>query len=269
MKYIILSFDDSRDDFYTRAYPILKKYGIPCTLNVISSLVKRTIKCDFPSSCGNGMSCEQVLECQQSGLVEIACHGATHKNTKEDFIKNIEEIKEMGCTIDNIGAASQGSEITLQNRNNDGVWDLVRNGTLSYLRSGIKIRREGLLYSALSLVDRYIHSNYLFFYLNKRCIIDRPREPFFLSTAIVNYTTIKQVRFLVERFAGNKDTKSVDSALIIMLHSILEKDDPGYGKDKWYWDIEKFDKLCCYLKENRRIKMITTQEYVNKVFNII
>lgn len=261
MAYIILSFDDSRDDFYTRAFPILKKYQIPATLNVISSFVTGDIVCDFPSSCDKAMSVNDVLDCQHSGLVEIACHGATHKNTREDILRNIKELREMGCEVKNIGAASQGSEITVLNRNEDGIWDLVVNGELSYLRSGIVVRREGLFYSALSLLDMYMHSKRLFYYLNKRTFIKKPRELFFLSTAIVSYNTLKQVKYLIDRFL-EENNGIKDSALILMFHSILRPEDSGYGKDKWYWDVQKFDNLCSYLTENKYVRVVTTQEYV-------
>jgi hypothetical protein len=39
MKTIILSFDDARRDFYTRALPIIKKYNLTATLNVISDFI--------------------------------------------------------------------------------------------------------------------------------------------------------------------------------------------------------------------------------------
>lgn len=258
---IILSFDDSRDDFYSRAFPILKKYNIPSTLNVISSFVKGDVICDFPSSCNKAMTCEQIVECQQSGIVELACHGATHQNTREDIIRNISELKQMGCTVDNIGAASQGSEITIQNRNDDGIWDLVKNGTLSYLRSGIVVRREGYIYSALTLLDMFVHNKYLYYLLNKKCFIENPTEPFFLSAAIVNYTTVKQIKYFVDRFVCQNEYRD-NSALILMFHSILKKDDPGYGKDKWYWDECYFDEICSFLHGNKKLRTITTQDYV-------
>lgn len=264
MPYVILSFDDSRDDFYTRAFPILKKYKIPSTLNVISSFVKGDISCDFPSCDDKGMTSEQVVDCQRSGLVEIACHGATHKNTRIDILRNIEELKDMGCDVKGIGSASQGSEITIQNRNEDGIWDLVNKGTLSYLRSGIIIRREGLLYSALSLLDMFVHSKRLFYRLNKKCIIKNPSEPFFLSVAIVSYTTIKQVVGFVERLA--KESRGENAAIILMFHSVLKKSDAGYGKDKWYWDEGKFEELCAYFAESKNIKVITTSDFVKMTF---
>lgn len=264
MSYVILSFDDSRDDFYTRAYPILKKYKIPSTLNVISSLVNGDISCDFPSCVDRGMTPEQVIECQRSGLVEIACHGATHQNTKRDILRNIDELKEMGCDVKGIGAASQGSELTTLNRNEDGIWDLVNNGTLSYLRSGIIIRREGILYSALSLLDMFVHSKWLYYFLNKRTFIINPTEPFFLSAAIVSYTTLKQVKFLIEKLAG-MPTPNDNSALILMFHSILKPEDTGYGKDKWYWDEQRFDDLCAFLSKETSIQVVTTQQYIKLI----
>ena len=39
MKNIVLSFDDAREDFYTRAYPVLQEKGIKATLNVTSGFI--------------------------------------------------------------------------------------------------------------------------------------------------------------------------------------------------------------------------------------
>lgn len=43
MKYITLSFDDGRKDFFTNALPVLKKYNLPATLNVITDFWEKTI----------------------------------------------------------------------------------------------------------------------------------------------------------------------------------------------------------------------------------
>lgn len=146
MKNIILSFDDAREDFYTRAYPLLKSKNITATLNVTSGFVLSPEKfSEFGSGNNKAMTPENVLECQNNGI-EIALHGSMHLNTKQDVLRNIEELKLMGVNVDNIGFASPCSEITFKNKNDDGIWDLVNNGVISYIRSGIQIRREGYMY---------------------------------------------------------------------------------------------------------------------------
>lgn len=260
MKTIILSFDDARRDFYTRAFPIMKKYGLPSTLNVISSYLSdfnREGHISFPSS-KQGISIDQLLECYKSGLVEIACHGANHLNTKEDVERNLEELRGMGVGEQILGFASPESVITEQNKNEKGIWKLVEDGQLLYVRSGIQIRREGYVYAALSLLDRYIHSNSLFRYLNrKNVIINVSNDQILPSVAIFSYTKLHQVFSFIEKL---KDS----SATILMFHSILRNGDEGYGCDRYYWDAEEFESLCAFLKSRSDIRVCMTKDLIEQ-----
>lgn len=71
-KPIVLTFDDGYEDFYTDAFPILKKYGIKSTQFVI---------CNLMGTPGY-MTKEQVIEIHKSGLVEIGAHTMNHPNLK-------------------------------------------------------------------------------------------------------------------------------------------------------------------------------------------
>ena len=154
MKTVVLSFDDARKDFYTRAFPILNKYGLTATLNVISDFIlnPRNYSC-FESANNEPIHIEELLLCQNQGI-EIACHGHLHLNTKADILENIKTLKELGVKFPHgIGFASPNSELTMSNIYQYGISDLIYDKTLSYVRSGIQIRREGLLYTAISLLS--------------------------------------------------------------------------------------------------------------------
>lgn len=253
MKKIVLSFDDSREDFYTRVFPLLRKYNIPATLNVISGFVNGTAKMNMPSADGKAMTSGQVVECQQSGLVEIACHGATHDNTKEGVLRNIEDMKAWGVNVEGIGFASPTSIITKENIHETGIDSLIEQGTLSYVRSGIRTRREGLMYSGLTLLDSKIHNGNLFYHLNKRCIIGTSLPAILPSVAINSYHTIPQVKKLI--------TKMNDGETIILnFHSVLRKGDAGYGKDKFYWEEDKFERLLKELGSDVLIKICRNKD---------
>ena len=124
-----MSFDDAREDFYTRAYPLLQEKNLTATLNVTSGFVLFPEKfTQFRSSDNCAMTPENVVECQNNGI-EIALHGSMHLNTKQDVLQNIEELKSMGVSVNNIGFASPCSHITFENKNDDGIWDLInKNG---------------------------------------------------------------------------------------------------------------------------------------------
>lgn len=255
MKSIVFSFDDARLDTYTTAYPILKKFGFRFTVNVVSDFVtnQENYMC-FASGANKSMTLHQLVECQKEGN-EIACHGHRHKNEVQGVLDNIDALESFG--LDKkliIGFASPESYVTASNT--FGMDKLVQDGVLKYVRSGIQIRREGLFYTAISILERITHSKALFRYLNRKNVISDVGW-LLPSVAISRYTTVKQVMHLVDRLKDGE-------ALILMFHSVLNKSDVGYGKDDWYFDVERFEEICNRLKENESIRVCTTAELIEK-----
>lgn len=72
-KSAVLTFDDGYRDFYTDAFPILKKYQIKSTIFLISSFLGRS---DF-------LTLDQVTEMLGSGLIEVGSHTLHHVNLKK------------------------------------------------------------------------------------------------------------------------------------------------------------------------------------------
>ncbi len=250
MKYISLSFDDSRSDTYDVAKPIMEKYGLTGTCNVITDFVLNPSHFSFVSA-ANSMTAEQVIEWVKWGG-EIACHGSTHKNTPNDIIKNIDELKRIGVDIGTIGFASPESWLTVSNMESSGIKKLKDDGVVKYLRSGIQVRREGVWYTLISVVEMFTHSPYLYYLQNKRCVFKYKAEnEFVLSAAVKDYTTVRQVKYLIETLVDSE-------ALILMFHSVLEKGNEGYGTDHYYWDSNRFDELCNYLSESDDITVVNT-----------
>lgn len=63
---VTLTFDDGYEDFYTTAYPILKKHGWKATLYIITGMIG-----------GDYMTWDQISELQKDGF-EIGAHSVTH-----------------------------------------------------------------------------------------------------------------------------------------------------------------------------------------------
>lgn len=76
-KPIVLTFDDSYRDFYTDAYPILKKYNAKATQYVISGFLNRN----------NHLLTSQLQEIAKDGLVEIGAHTVNHVWLKGQSLK--------------------------------------------------------------------------------------------------------------------------------------------------------------------------------------
>lgn len=254
MKYIVLSFDDSREDFYTRAYPLLLKYGLKATLNVTSGFIINPQRFNFPSGDSMPMTPNQILEVQKSGI-EIGCHGSMHLNTAVDLRQNIRELNDFGINTQSIGFASPGSHLTDKNKNDHGIWNMLINGEISYIRTGIQIRREGYFYSLFSLIDRFVQLPSLYKVLNKKNII-KSKGNFFPSVTVFSYTTNSQIQYLIKSMPE-------ESSIILMFHSILLKTDAGYGKDKFYWDKSDFEKLLKFLRSNKNITICTNKELLS------
>lgn len=252
MKKIVLSFDDGRLDTYTNAYRILNKYGMKCTVNVVTDFIanEENYTC-FNSANNKSMSVEQICELEKNGI-EIACHGHTHKNSKEEVLDNIKALGQMGIDTSIIGFASPRSEITEQNT--CGVGELLGENKLLYIRSGIQVRREGLFYAFISYIERITHSKRLFYFLHKRNIICKKKIKILPSVAITKHTTVKQISYMIDKMQDGE-------AVILMFHSVLGKNEEGYSADNWYFDVEKFEQLCELLNKPH-ICVGTTRELV-------
>ncbi|MCS4488661.1 polysaccharide deacetylase family protein [Streptococcus sciuri] len=68
-KVVWLTFDDGDEDFYTQAYPILKKYGAKATNNVITGFVEN-------GNAGN-LTLDQMQEMKKNGM-SFQAHTVTH-----------------------------------------------------------------------------------------------------------------------------------------------------------------------------------------------
>lgn len=66
----VLTFDDGYEDFYTDAYPLLKKYQTKATIYLVNNFIGKK----------NYLNEKQIQEIVQSGLVEIGAHSLDHLN---------------------------------------------------------------------------------------------------------------------------------------------------------------------------------------------
>ncbi|HSX40128.1 MAG TPA: polysaccharide deacetylase family protein [Candidatus Saccharimonadales bacterium] len=79
VKPVVLTFDDGYRDFYTDAYPILKKYHAKATQYVISGFL----------GLANHLTVEQLKEIAKDGLVEIGAHTVHHVWLKGQSAENV------------------------------------------------------------------------------------------------------------------------------------------------------------------------------------
>lgn len=254
-KYVVFSFDDGRLDTYTNAFAILKKYGFPATVNITTDFINNPQNYTNFRSAGNlAMTWEQIADLQNNGW-EIASHGHTHLNDCEDIKKSLDEFAKHQVDIENIGFASPNSEI---NGNNFSGLKEGLDNAVSYVRSGLQIRREGLLYAGVTFLNRRLKSKRVFCLLNQRCKLnalqDLTQKPM-LSVGISSDMTEKSIVSLLETLSDNE-------CYILMFHSIVSDKENAWKVDSWWWDERKFERLCNWLASQKDIKVITTQQLV-------
>lgn len=253
-KYISFSFDDARWDTKENAIPVLEKYGFSYTLNVISDFVLNPETYNLANCAKGSMTSEDVLYVQKTGN-EIACHGHTHNNSVKDITDNINALKKMGVNTSGIGFASPHSVINESNI--ESLSELLDNGTISYIRSGIQIKKQGLMCSALTWLERKTHSKRLFYYLNKKCIFNSKKK-LYLAVGITKHTTVDQIMYLIDKMQE-------EDHLILMYHSILKKEDSGREIGNWFWDYGCFNSFCEMLSRKKECLAITDIKSIQTV----
>lgn len=255
-KYVILSFDDGREDTYKNAYFILKKYGLMCTVNITTDFIENPSKYNkFASAANKSMKIENIKEMLKDGF-EIANHSAHHINTADDVKIANNSLMEWGIDISEVGFASPFSYLTKDN--GQDIYALLENKQLSYIRSGIQVRRQSVWYKILYIIHRFIRLNDLFYLLNRKQIIRMPVDNRFVSgISITKDTTVEELKKFIRRMPDK-------TAIILIFHSVLEKTHEGYGVDKWFWDKDKFEEFCVYLKNNPGVETIRTIDLFRK-----
>jgi len=259
LKYIVLSFDDGRKDFYVNALPILKKYGLTATLNVIPDMVAQIEENKLNQQYRNFMTWNNIKEVYECGI-EIANHSADHTNNIQEIIRGNRIIREKLNLSFPIGFSSPKSEIF---KGNFAEYEsLLTKEGISYIRSGTKTKRDGYFHAFLYMLYKYTKSPSIYSFCNKRNIIDlrkSNKELKILPSVTCSYdNTLKQmVRFICKI--------PDESAAILMFHSIFKETNVGYGKEKWVTDEKDFDKLCHILSANEGIKVITNAELVSMI----
>lgn len=252
---ISLSFDDGRKDTYLVAYPIMKKYGLTGTVHITTGFVDGTWKEEkWPSAAYGAMSIEEVKMLYKEGW-EITSHGDQHITQEHDMKRSIEKLKEWGVVEKESIAFSLPHSLIP-----DEEEKIYKNCQLLYVRGG---RAKGCytLWRKICYVLQAVgHLKVFFYWFNKPNVMPvntvRPYE--LNATVIKKHNTAKQLIY----FLNKVDQENTFN--ILMLHSILGKEDLGYGKDEWYFDKKEFEKLCQWLSQHQKGEVVTIREGVKR-----
>jgi hypothetical protein len=229
----------------------LKKYNLVATINAISSCVLNNIP-RISDEWGECMSTEQLIECQNYGI-EIASHSSMHDNNVNSIVRSIDELAGIGVNVSSIGFASPFSSVT---ENDIEILDLIDKGVLLYIRSGVQVKREGIIYSVLTYIQRKFHSKKLFWKLNSQCLINKDfinnNRRLLMSVAITSDNTLEQLQYFLNNMKH-------DETVIFNFHSILP-DDNKTVTNKWRWSDKKFESFCKVISDGNMYRVITTKD---------
>lgn len=91
-RYVVLTFDDGYEDFYSNAYPILKKHNFHSTVYIVPGFIEtnKTFWWDRDIGESRLMNWQQIIELSESGLVTIGAHTQNHIDMNRLSAEDIE-----------------------------------------------------------------------------------------------------------------------------------------------------------------------------------
>ena len=131
-KSFVITFDDGFEDNYLNAFPILKKYNIKATIYLVPNQKVNYWEEQNTSSLSNLLNKEQILQMQNSGLIEFGSHTISHVNlSKIDDEQLLIELRKSKKEIENIIKNPCYSFAYPYGKFNEKIIDFVRNSGYS------------------------------------------------------------------------------------------------------------------------------------------
>ena len=255
---ISISIDDGAYDSYKNIYPLLIKYNLPATFNLIPDYIDG--KEEYRGIPYNSITWEDLEEIKNSPLIEISNHSYDHANKISSIIRGrIVLNHHLGRSAETpIGFASPESKMSetfIKTKKSL----LLRCGC-SYVRTGLRVRSFKFLRILARKGARVIHSGFLFTTAYHDTLLNRTDDYILFSVPIMKDTTLKEVAALI-RYAVKKNKN-----LILLFHRVLKPEEENH-KENWYWDYRKFDSLLEFLRieqDKRHLRVVKTCELENE-----
>ena len=235
---------DGRQDNYTNAYPILKKYNLPATFNITTGYIKGSVdreKFEFPEP----MSMDMVRQLYKDPLCEIAGHGNQHLNTMQDIVSGIKELQEL-LNTDNLyngsnGFASPGSDLTMD-MYNDMKYVLASNH-IDYVRISCRYNTFKNLKVFCRRLGRIVKLPWLYKIAYRDALMENAKDGILYSIPVLSSATPNQIEAIIRLAVKEK------KACVLMFHSIVAAESI---RNTWDFTCEKFEFLCQILSKYQK-----------------
>lgn len=184
---INFSFDDGREDNYTMAYPILKKLSIPATINITTRFISSSTP-PIKLTQASPLTLPQLRELFHDPLIEIAGHGAYHRNTITDIVQGIEELFGMLDTQALYkganGFASPGSGLTREEYMK--IAPQLKASNIAYVRTSLRYKSFPQTKTLLRKLSRVVPAPFIYAQAYRDTLIDEVKDGFLYSVPVLS-----------------------------------------------------------------------------------
>ena len=237
MKYAAFTFDDGRSDNYSLVKHIMESYRFRGTVYITTGFIDGTwVEKDVLRSPSDPLTVDEIKALYDSGW-EIGLHGDKHQTTVADMRSALEKLQQWGIQNDSWGISIPNSRVSETEIN--ALFESDYGEKIAYIRRGracdtVKLKNK-VLYGLSSVLKskwayRRFNAENVFLYGDG----SRTNIP---SVVVKSTNTAEQIADFVRALPDN-------TAVVLMLHSILAAEHPLCGKDPWSWDKANFEKLC-------------------------
>lgn len=241
MKHIAITFDDGRSDNCSIAKQIMDRYTLSATVYITTGFIDGTWEGkDVLQSPTAPLSVAQIKELCDCGW-EIGLHGDKHRTEVGDMHTALQKLESWGISNARFGISVPNSDTTEDEI--DAIFSSEYGDRIAYVRRGRRCDTTKLKNKALYALYSLLKSKwaYRIFNAENAFTLEAADKANIPSVVVKSGDTPEMILDFIKRLPD-------DSAVVLMLHSILPSDHPLCGKDPWSFEDTKFDELCSALK---------------------
>lgn len=259
MATVMLTFDDGRRETFDYAVSNLMKNKIPATFSIITAFIEGGSA--WPGDIeALPMTFDQLYAIKDNNLFEIADHSDHHSSNWDDIQSGKDKLFQWFGTDANekIGYTSPGSKHSKEWLEQHET--MFREAGFAYARTGGHWQTKRKLRIFCRKVTRVLHLGLPYTFAYEDTLLKEEERYILTAVPVMHDITLHQIKTLI-RFAERKGRNC-----ILLLHSILPEDHPGYN-DPWVWSAEKFSGLLDFLDRERnegRVRLLNLKQYASK-----